>query len=167
MTTKKPPGPVLGSGTFGSNVPDEMEIHPIPVPDEMAGEVALFCCSSCHLELHGEFEPREPVARGAVQKFGGGQLGTPVPPVGLAACLCGGAGSGWLDLDRDVEPRHGVAEQVVRRSAVWMGPSRKIMTVPGGRVGPSGSEATGWHHYDGARETRHGAVPGEDGIQHA
>ena len=21
-----------------------------------------------------------------------------------------------------------------------------------GRVGPSGSEATGWHHYDGARE---------------
>jgi hypothetical protein len=33
-------------------------------------------------------------------------------------------------------------------------------------VGPSGSEATGWHHYDGAREITLGAVSGDDGNGH-
>ena len=32
-----------------------------------------------------------------------------------------------------------------------------------GRVGPSGSEATGWHHYDGARENITERSPREDG----
>ena len=35
-----------------------------------------------------------------------------------------------------------------------------------GRVGPSGSEATRWHHYDGAREIPLGAVSGDDGNGH-
>lgn len=64
-----------------------MEVHPVPISDEMAGEVALLCCPSCSMELHREFEPREPVALGAVQEFGRGQVGTPVPPVRLAARL--------------------------------------------------------------------------------
>jgi hypothetical protein len=34
-----------------------------------------------------------------------------------------------------------------------------------GRVGPAGSAATGWHHYDGARETTPGAASGEDAIR--
>jgi len=33
-------------------------------------------------------------------------------------------------------------------------------------VGPSGSEATGWHHYDGARKITLGAVSGDDGNGH-
>ena len=32
-----------------------------------------------------------------------------------------------------------------------------------GRVGPSGSEVTGWHHDDGARGAHHGAASGDDG----
>jgi hypothetical protein len=33
-------------------------------------------------------------------------------------------------------------------------------------MGPSGSEATGWNHYDGAREITLGAVSGDDGTHH-
>ena len=64
-----------------------MQVYPITIPNEVPGEVARFCCSSSRLERHGEFKPREPVALGAVQEFGRGQVGTPVPPVRLAARL--------------------------------------------------------------------------------
>jgi hypothetical protein len=35
----------------------QVQIHPIGIPDQMAGEVALLCCPSCRLEQHGKFEP--------------------------------------------------------------------------------------------------------------
>jgi len=74
-----------------------MQVHPVPVADEVAGKVMLLYHPPRqlrHLKFLGELEQREPVAIKAVQQLRGGQLGTPVPPVGFAARLGGRARSG-------------------------------------------------------------------------
>ena len=98
-----------------------MQVHPVPVADEMPGEVQLLHRPPSqlrHLKFHGEFEQREPVPLGAVQQFGGGELGTPVPPVRLAARLGGGTRPGGFDADGDVQASRAMAEQVVMCPAV-------------------------------------------------
>ena len=99
----------------------KMQVHPEPVADEMPGEVPLLYRSPRqlrHLKFLGELEQREPVALKVVQQLRGGQLGTPVPPVGVAARLGGGARAGGFDAEGDVEARRAMAEQVVVRPAV-------------------------------------------------